>query len=120
MTWRVFFGCSCTEEQMKARVELGLRTYHETLLAEGVATYSFDELNRDFNQATWHACTIPCFGGKMLSLGRKRLLGAKVVIFGLVLMMQSMTQLKEVNYLWLVIGSVSGKIIFIWKEGPQH
>eukprot|EP01043_Picozoa_sp_COSAG02_P046070 COSAG02_NODE_4277_length_5558_cov_8.385968_5_plen_275_part_00 len=61
-----FFGCSCTEEQMKARVELGLRTYHETLLAEGVATYSFDELNRDFNQATWHACTIPCFGGKML------------------------------------------------------
>lgn len=62
----IFFGCSCTEEQMGPRVEVGLRTYHETLLAEGVTTYSFDELNRDFDRATWHATTIPCFGGKML------------------------------------------------------
>jgi|EP01046_Picozoa_sp_COSAG06_P016028 hypothetical protein len=45
-----FFGCSVTEEQMASRVDVGLRTYHETLVEMGVTTYSFDELNQDFNR----------------------------------------------------------------------
>ena len=62
----VFFGCSCAEETMAERVEVGLRAYHSTLTSLGVATYSEAEMHADFNRACWHACSFPCFGGKMV------------------------------------------------------
>lgn len=61
-----FFGCSCTVEQMAERVKVGLQAYHDQLLASGVTTYSFAEMDADFDRATWHCCCIPCFAGKML------------------------------------------------------
>jgi hypothetical protein len=62
----VFFGCSCTCEQMEARVAVGLKAYHDQLVQCGVSTYSFDECNTDFDTAIWHAVCFPCFAGKIL------------------------------------------------------
>ena len=62
----VFFGCSCKVEQMEARVEVGLKAYYDALVANGVTTYSWEDLQTDFNTAIWHAVCFPCFAGKML------------------------------------------------------
>eukprot|EP01048_Picozoa_sp_COSAG05_P016557 COSAG05_NODE_2145_length_3481_cov_4.068007_3_plen_110_part_00 len=52
---------------MEARVSLGLTTYYNTLLSRGITGYRREEMDKDFNIATWHATTIPCFAGKMLA-----------------------------------------------------
>ena len=46
----VFFGCSCAEETMAERVEVGLRAYHSTLTSLGVTTYSEAEMHADFTR----------------------------------------------------------------------
>jgi len=60
-----FFSCSATPEQMEDRVGRGLKKYHDTLVAEGVSTYTWEQCNADFNDAVWHPVCMSCFGGKI-------------------------------------------------------
>lgn len=62
-----YLGCSCREEQMAERVDTGLRVYHETLVASGVTTYSWEQFNADFNDAIACPALIGSFCGKMVS-----------------------------------------------------
>jgi hypothetical protein len=48
-----FLGASCTVESMPAMADLALKTYHETLLAHGVTTYSYADMEADFDLAVW-------------------------------------------------------------------
>ena len=47
--------------------------YHETLLAEGVTTYSSEEMHADFDRAIWHAVCFPCFAGKVIKTNQDQL-----------------------------------------------
>lgn len=48
-------------------------SYHETLLAEGVSTYSSEEMYADFDRAIWHAVCFPCFAGKVIKTNQDQL-----------------------------------------------
>ena len=61
-----YLCCSCTVEEAEERVTDGLKVYHDTLLAHGVSGYSFESLNRDFDNAIWHALTLGTFSAKMV------------------------------------------------------
>ena len=62
-----YMACSFTPEQMKDRVTQGMKIYHDTLVANGVSNYSWEEFNKDFDNAIWHALSLATFGGKMVS-----------------------------------------------------
>ena len=53
-------------EQAEQRVTDGLKAYHDTLVAQGVSGYSFESLNRDFDNAIWHALSLATFAAKMV------------------------------------------------------
>eukprot|EP01052_Picozoa_sp_SAG31_P058552 SAG31_NODE_17952_length_652_cov_0.746835_1_plen_58_part_01 len=51
---------------MADRVASGLRVYYDTLCASGVTTYSWEEMNKDFNLGVWHGTMSCLFGGAMV------------------------------------------------------
>jgi hypothetical protein len=41
--------------------------YHDTLVANGVSTYTWEQCNADFNDAIWTSACCATFGGKMVA-----------------------------------------------------
>ena len=50
-----YFLFSCTEEQLDERTTEGIKAYWDTLVANGVKDYSWEDANTDFNNGVWHA-----------------------------------------------------------------
>ena len=62
----VYLACSCTEEQQAERVSNGLKIYYDTLVANGLSSYTWEQFNKDFDAALALPATIGSFSGKMV------------------------------------------------------
>eukprot|EP00035_Acanthoeca_spectabilis_P011328 m.199228 g.199228 ORF g.199228 m.199228 type:complete len:450 (-) comp15312_c0_seq4:62-1411(-) len=63
----VFHMMSCTEEQMEECATKGIRRYYDQLIANGVKGYSWEDANRDFDNALWYGALFTLMGVGTLS-----------------------------------------------------
>lgn len=63
---------SVNTDDRRANEEALLRTYHDTLVAEGVTGYSFEQLSSDYRIATLYSWVIPVFAVGTLDTSSER------------------------------------------------